>query len=59
MNGVNIALGYAITSYMGMAFFFASSSAAKWRGRLGIAFLWPTMMIAINFFVPESRATYS
>jgi hypothetical protein len=40
MNGVNIALGYAITSYMGMAFFFASSSStAKWRGRLGIALL--------------------
>jgi MFS family permease len=54
MNGVNIALAYAIASYMGMAFFFASSDAAKWRGPLGIALLWPTMMIAIAFFVPES-----
>jgi hypothetical protein len=54
MNGVNIALGYAITSYMGMAFYFASSSATKWRGLLGIALLWPAMMILITFFMPES-----
>lgn len=54
MNGVNIALGYAIASYMGMAFYFASSDAAKWRGPLGIALLWPAMMIAITFIVPES-----
>jgi MFS family permease len=54
MNGVNIAIGYAIASYMGMAFYFASSSAAKWRGPLGIALLWPAMMILITFFMPES-----
>ncbi|OAG05580.1 MFS general substrate transporter [Paraphaeosphaeria sporulosa] len=54
MNGVNIALGYAIASYTGMAFYFAESDAAKWRGPLGIALLWPAMMIAIIFIVPES-----
>jgi MFS family permease len=54
MNGVNIALGYALASYMGMAFFFADDPVAKWRGPLGIALLWPFMMIAIVFIVPES-----
>jgi MFS family permease len=54
MNGVNIALGYAIASYMGMAFYFAESHDAKWRGPLGIALIWPAMMIAITFVVPES-----
>lgn len=54
MNGVNIALGYALASYMGMAFFFAEDGIAQWRGPLGIALLWPIMMIAIVFVVPES-----
>jgi hypothetical protein len=54
MNGVNIALGYAIASYMGMAFYFAASDTAKWRGPLGIALIWPAMMIGITFIVPES-----
>ncbi|KAF2656472.1 MFS general substrate transporter [Lophiostoma macrostomum CBS 122681] len=54
MNGVNIALGYALASYMGMAFFFADNDTAKWRGPLGIALLWPIMMIGIVFIVPES-----
>lgn len=54
MNGVNIALGYALASYMGMAFYFAEDDTAKWRGPLGIALLWPIMMIAIVFVVPES-----
>ncbi|ORY17254.1 general substrate transporter [Clohesyomyces aquaticus] len=54
MNGVNIALGYALASYMGMAFFFAENDTAKWRGPLGLALLWPFMMIAVVFYVPES-----
>ncbi|KAF2015641.1 MFS general substrate transporter [Aaosphaeria arxii CBS 175.79] len=54
MNGVNIALGYALASYMGMAFFFADNEAAKWRGPLGLALVWPIMMIGIMLIVPES-----
>jgi predicted membrane metal-binding protein len=54
MNGVNIAMGYALASYMGMAFFFAEDDAAKWRGPLGLALLWPIMMIGVVFIVPES-----
>ncbi|KAF2469502.1 general substrate transporter [Lindgomyces ingoldianus] len=54
MNGVNIALGYALASYMGMAFYFADNETAKWRGPLGLALLWPFMMIAVVCVVPES-----
>ncbi|KAF1848799.1 MFS general substrate transporter [Cucurbitaria berberidis CBS 394.84] len=53
MNGVSIALGYAIAGYMGIAFYFASSDA-KWRGPLYTALIWPIMMICITFLVPES-----
>lgn len=54
MNGVNIALGYALASYMGMAFFFADSPSLTWRGPLGIALIWPVLMILVTFVVPES-----
>jgi MFS family permease len=49
-----IALGYALASYMGMAFYYASGPAAKWRGPLGVALLFPLIMLAILPFVPES-----
>jgi MFS family permease len=54
MNGVNIALGYALASYMGMAFYFADNPAAQWRAPLGIALLFPIIMLIIIAFVPES-----
>ncbi|KAF2446316.1 MFS general substrate transporter [Karstenula rhodostoma CBS 690.94] len=38
MNGVNIAFGYAVATYMGMAFYFVED-VANWRGPLGIALL--------------------
>ncbi|KAF2404022.1 MFS general substrate transporter [Trichodelitschia bisporula] len=53
MNGVCIALGYALASYMGMAFFFVHSDQ-QWRGPLGIALVWPFVMLFIICFVPES-----
>ncbi|KAF2492557.1 MFS general substrate transporter [Lophium mytilinum] len=54
MNGVNIALGYALASYMGMAFYFAKDPALQWRGPLGLALVWPLMMLVVMFFIPES-----
>jgi MFS family permease len=49
-----IALGYGLASYMGMAFFYASDPVAKWRGPLGVALLFPIIMLAILPFIPES-----
>jgi MFS family permease len=49
-----IALGYGLASYMGMAFFYAEDPAATWRGPLGLALLFPIIMLVILPFVPES-----
>jgi MFS family permease len=54
LNGVMIALGYGLASYMGMAFFYAKEPAATWRGPLGLALVFPVIMLAILPFVPES-----
>jgi hypothetical protein len=52
MNGVNIALGYGLATYMGLAFYYVDSPVAQWRGPLGIALIWPFMMILICFIIP-------
>lgn len=41
---------------MGMAFYYAPYGEAQWRGPLGIALIWPVMMLIIIAlpFVPES-----
>jgi MFS family permease len=54
MNGVNIALGYGLASYFGLAFFYADNPVAQWRAPLGIALIWPVMMALICWIVPES-----
>jgi MFS family permease len=54
MNGVLIAVGYALASYMGLAFYFSKNISAQWRGPLGLALIWPVLMLIIICFVPES-----
>jgi hypothetical protein len=54
MNGVNIGLGYALASYMGLAFFFNNDPVVQWRTPLGLALVFPFMMLGILFIVPES-----
>jgi MFS family permease len=54
LNGITIALGYALASYMGLAFFYSTSPVAQWRAPLGIALVWPFMMILVCFIIPES-----
>lgn len=49
-----IALGYGLASYMGMAFYYAHDPVAKWRGPLGIALLFPIIMLVMLPFIPES-----
>jgi MFS family permease len=51
---VNIALGYGLASYFGMAFYYAKVPAATWRGPLGLALVWPILMLVILPFIPES-----
>jgi len=54
MNGVLIAVGYSLASYAGLGFFFAKDSATQWRGPLGLALIFPVVMLIVIFFVPES-----
>jgi MFS family permease len=54
LNGITIALGYGLASYMGLAFFYTNDPVSQWRTPLGIALIWPLMMIGICFLVPES-----
>ncbi|KAK5071465.1 hypothetical protein LTS08_004791 [Lithohypha guttulata] len=54
LNGINIALGYGLASYMGLAFFYSDDPVAQWRAPLGIALVFPVLMILICFVVPES-----
>jgi len=54
MNGVNIALGYGLASYMGLAFYYVDAPEAQWRAPLGIALIFPVLMIVICFIAPES-----
>ncbi|KIW88752.1 uncharacterized protein Z519_10799 [Cladophialophora bantiana CBS 173.52] len=54
MNGVNIALGYALASYMGLAFYYVDDPQTQWRAPLGIALIWPVMMVLVCFVIPES-----
>ncbi|KAL6241478.1 hypothetical protein RBB50_011501 [Rhinocladiella similis] len=54
LNGISLAIGYALGSYMGLAFHFVKSPEAQWRAPLGIALVFPVIMSAICFVVPES-----
>lgn len=54
MNGLLISLGYSTASYMGLAFFYSHDPVANWRAPLGLATLWPVIVIIVTFFVPES-----
>jgi len=54
MNGVNIALGYGLASYMGLAFYYVDNPTAQWRAPLGIALIWPLMMVLVCLIIPES-----
>ena len=47
-------MGYSLASYMGLAFYFADSPAAQWRGPLGLALIFPVLMLGVILIVPES-----
>ena len=54
LDGFMVGVGYSIASYMGLAFYSVSNPSTQWRGPLGIALIWPAMMIIIMVIVPES-----
>lgn len=46
LTGVNAALGYAIASYMGLAFFYTHNPEAQWRAPLGLSLIWPVSLLS-------------
>ena len=54
MNGVNISIGYALAAYVGLGFYHVDDPTAQWRAPLGLALVWPLLMIGVCFVVPES-----
>ena len=51
---MGITMGYAMASYMGLAFYYDHQPAAQWRGPLGLALIFPVALLVTLFFVPES-----
>lgn len=54
MNGVCIGTGYSIASYMGLAFYSQTDPTTQWRGPLGLALIFPCIMLIVIMIVPES-----
>jgi MFS family permease len=54
MNGFNIAVGYALPPYISLGFFSSKNPAEQWRAPLGLALIFPIMMVVICLIVPES-----
>lgn len=54
MTGVMIGLGYATANYFGLAFFYDHNLTVGWRGPLGLALVFPVIVLAALPFIPES-----
>ena len=54
MNGVGIALGYAVATYMGLAFYHSTNSSTQWRGPYGVALIFSAFPLFVMMFAPES-----
>ena len=54
MNGVGIAVGYALATYMGLAFYHATEMSTQWRGPYGISLIFTALPLIVMAFVPES-----
>ena len=54
MNGLGIALGYALATYMGLAFYHSSDPSAQWRGPYGLALIFSALPLVVMTYAPES-----
>ncbi|KFZ05695.1 hypothetical protein V501_08116 [Pseudogymnoascus sp. VKM F-4519 (FW-2642)] len=54
MIGVAICIGFALSGYLGLAFYSTDDLAAQWRGTLGLGLIFPVFMLIVVYFVPES-----
>ncbi len=55
MDGLGIAMGYALATYMGLAFYHSTDSSTQWRGPYGVGLLFTALPLFVALFVaPES-----
>lgn len=54
MNGMTITMGYALATYMGLAFYYTENPSAQWRGPLGLGLIFPLIQLLIIIWAPES-----
>jgi len=54
LNGLGLAVGYALSTFMGLAFYFVKEPQAQWRAPLGLALIWPIIISTVCCFIPES-----
>ncbi|OQV07560.1 hypothetical protein CLAIMM_11976 [Cladophialophora immunda] len=52
--GINIAIGYGLATYMGLAFYHSSNPSTQWRGPYGISLIWSALPGIVAIFTPES-----
>lgn len=53
LSGIWCAVGFAISTYFGIAFFYVNH-AVSWRVPLALAVVWPLFMLVGAYWVPES-----
>lgn len=55
MNGVTTAMGYALSCWMGLAFYSVRDKpSAQWRGPLGVGLAFQVFMLFVAWIAPES-----
>jgi len=54
MNGLMIALGFGLSSWVGLAFNSLASGDAQWRGPIGVGILFSLIILTLLIFIPES-----
>lgn len=54
MDGFGIALGYALATYMGLAFFHSTNPSTQWRGPYGVSLIFSAYPLFVMLFAPES-----
>lgn len=54
MDGFGIAMGYALATYMGLAFYHSTNPSTQWRGPYGISLIFSGFPLFVMLFAPES-----
>ena len=54
MGGFALACGYALATYMGLAFYYSTNPSTQWRGPYGISLIVTAYPLLVMFWTPES-----